>query len=159
MECSKSVSLGLVANCSELIANQTQFGQTLHFSIKHSWNFTVHLNSSRNLFHFEMIVAEIGDMLVYSFENNDGGLLAIDATNGYYSDLVSFQNDTILGKLNDGFNYRFNVFISTGPLKKQFTASYTKYFSLPGSYVITAWLNDIGPYKMNAQVTEGKIIT
>jgi len=106
-----------------------------------------------------MIVAEIGDMLVYSFENNEGGLLAIDATNGFYSDLVSFQNDTILGKLNNGFNYRFNVYISTGPIEKQFSALYTKYYSLPGSYVIMAWLNDVGPYKMYAQVTEGKKIT
>jgi hypothetical protein len=115
----------------------------------------IYLNSSRNLFHFEMIVAEIGDMLVYTFEN-EGGRLAIDATNGFYSDLVSFKNDTLLGKLSDGFNYRFNVYISTGPIQKQFTAIYTKYYSLPGSYLITAWLNDVGPYKMYAQVTEGK---
>ena len=73
-----------------------------------------------------MIVAEIGDMLVYSFENNVGGLLAIDATNGFYSDLVSFQNDTLLGKLSDGFNYRFNVYIRTGPIQKEFKTLYTK---------------------------------
>ena len=117
----------------------------------------IYFNSSRNLFNFEMIVAEIGDMLVYTFEN-EGGLLAIDATNGFYSDLVSFQNDTLLGKLSDESNYRFNVYISTGPIQKEFTTLYPKYYSLPGSYVITAWLNDVGPYKMNVQVTEGKIL-
>ena len=154
LECFKSVSLGLSANCSEFLANNAQIGQTMTYTIKQTWNFTVYLNSYLNKFDFQMTVGEIGDMLLYSFQD-EGGRLAIDATNGSYSDMITFQNDTILGNISDAFNYRFNVFISTGQIKKRFTTQYTKYYSLPGIYEINTWLNNTGPYVMKVKVYDG----
>ena len=154
LECFKSVSLNLSVNCSDFLKNNAQVMQTLTHKIKQTWNFNVYLNSSLNKFYFQMVIAEIGDMLLYSFQD-EGGRLAIDATNGFYSDMVTFQNDTIFGNLSDAFNYRFNVFISTGPIKKRFMTQYTKYYSLPGIYEIKTWLNNVGPYVMNVQVFDG----
>ena len=156
LECFKSVSLGLSVNCSDFLKNNAQIGQTLTYKIKQTWIFTVYLNSSLNKFFFQMIVAEKGDMLLYTFQDGNGQL-AIDATNGFYSDVVTFQNDTIFGNISDAYNYRFNVFISTGPISKTFATQYTKYYSLPGIYEIKTWLNNVGPYVMNVQVLDGKI--
>jgi hypothetical protein len=154
LECFKSVSLGLSTNCSDYLANNAKIGQTLTYKIKQTWNFSVFLNSSLNKFYFQMAVGEIGDMLLYSFQD-EGGRLAIDATNGIYSDVVTFQNDTFLGNISDSFKYRFNVFISTGEIQKYFTTQYTKYYSLPGTYEINAWLNSNGPYVMKVTVYDG----
>jgi len=103
-----------------------------------------------------MVVAEKGDMFLYTFQDN-GGRLAIDGTHGNYSDFVTDQNDTLLGKLNSSYNFRFNVYISTGPIEKTLSTSYQKYYSLPANYVVKAWLNNVGPNTMNVQVLDGEI--
>lgn len=131
-------------------------GQIMTYSVKNTWNFSVSLNSSANIFYFTTLIGEVGDMLTYSFtDSEDSGRLAFDATQSNYSDYAILKNNQLVGKINDSFNWRFSVLIETAQIQKTFYPTYTKYYALPGSYTIKAWLNDIGPFFFPVVVIEG----
>ena len=98
------------------------------------------LNRSENVFQIEPKVAEIGDMLVYSFTQS-GGRIAIDATEGEYSD-YKILNGILDGKINETKNHRFSVLINTGPITKYFSSEYKKYYARPGNYTLRVRLED-----------------
>ena len=119
----------------------------LLYNVKYSWNFSLSLNASENVFMAAPVVAEIGDLLVYSFSES-GGRLAIDATSGIYSD-YKILDGKLQGKIDQNENYRFSVLVNTGPIVKYDAQYYIKSYVYPGTYTLTAWLDNKGPFKLN----------
>ena len=102
------------------------------------------------------VVAEIGDLLVYSFSES-GGRLAIDATSGIYSD-YKILDGKLQGKIDQNENYRFSVLVNTGPIVKYDAQYYIKSYVYPGTYTLTAWLDNKGPFKWTVFVYDGKFV-
>ena len=109
---------------------------------------------------------QFSNMFLYSF-NETGGRIAIDATYGTYSDFLLDSNGELSGKLNATQNLRFNVLVELTQVQNAFTKwSDPIYYSYPGTYYITAMLQDNGPfdyYTLNSirlpiTVTDGKIL-
>ena len=126
---------GIVSNCSEYIF-RSKINSTVTYNVKYTWVFDLSLNISLNNFSTQPVVAEAGDLLLYSFNDSDGRI-GIDATQGYYPDF-NISNRILTGNMSQ--LQRFSILLQTGPVQKvkQYPSKLSKYYDTPGTYKISS---------------------
>ena len=146
----------ILSNCTEFIFS-LKTNSTINYMVKYTWEFDLSLNISLNNFSSEPVAADVGDLLLYSFNETDGRI-SIDATQGYYPD-YNISNKKSIGNLTQ--LQRFSILIQTGPVQKsqQYASKLTKYYDTPGTYTISMWLQGTGPYKNDVIVTDGVFLS
>ena len=120
--------------------NLTTPGMQIPYIVKYTWTFDLSLNMSLNNFTTDPVVADVGDLLLYSF-NTSGGRIGIDAVAGFYPD-YNVSNKILVGPLSGSPFRRFSIFIQTAPSQKggEWPATFYKYYDTPGTYKLKMYL-------------------
>jgi hypothetical protein len=126
---------GIISNCTEYIF-RLKPNSSVPYNVKYTWVFDLSLNISYNNFSTQPVVAEAGDLLLYSFNDSDGRI-GIDATQGYYPD-YNISNRKLIGNMSQ--LQRFSILLQTGPVQKakQYPSVLSKYYDTPGTYTISS---------------------
>ena len=129
-------------NCTDYL--NVNINSSLSLKSKYTWYFNL-IENQINIFQIDTIlIGEIGHMLMYSFNQTNGGHISL--TKGGVSDFgITSTNST--KKLNESETIGFAVNLILEAIMKNFTIwDIPVFYEYPGNYYIKIWLQNKGPF-------------